>query len=825
MANRILTALLCALAAAAFSASAAELAPALTGLSASESYAYVGNLKPGNNVTLEAWVYPTGWRDYSGREKHGLNFMYKGRIGSHIDFVFALQENGILCIGNTYGYYGVHNRRVPASKWTHVAVTINNSAGDIRFYINGVYVGQGSGWQGRNPGRQGFIRYSSEELDIGGFNQHGWGFNNDNFRGSIADVRIWNVVRSAQQIADNYKKQLSGKEPGLVAYWTFADNKDKTGHGWNLTIRGDAKCTVRKGPSLEPAAGITATMRVVNPFYRNAGEPIDFYGFGSSSTGTVSAVTFKISSLNGKTSAAVPGTLVNQGTNYTASCSWTPTRAGIYTASLVATNAKVKASFTSKPAYFAVRGSFYNTPFPIPGTIQAENFNVGPDGTEYHDTTAQNTSGAYRPSEGVDIARSGSGYVLTNTVAGEWLRYDVATSSDAARATTGSVASNRYLFTARLSAKGSGGWFSIKPEGANWSAVSVSVPDTGGWTSFRTIERVFWLPARFSALRLYMVKNGSSGQVACLDWFSLKPFVFSLASTGQKFAKSAAKGRTLAVSANTSWSAKTDASWINLRTASGSGNGSIGYDVAANKSVDRTGHITVTCAGISRVFTVTQWGTGPASLVLPSRSREFPNTAANGKELPVQANFGWTAKTDVSWIQLGTASGSGNGKVVYYVAANKSSATRTGHITVGGCGLSATFTVTQKGVAKASGVAKAAKSLRKGATNYPFAEASDGSDASAILDGDFDTAWSPADEEGCALVIAVSPDQPVFGEDVCVWGELPDETRIYGDTEDGDWILIDDDDPDASYTRIRIDIPATLGLPSIDEVTFVPCGE
>ena len=705
MAHRSISAWLCAIvtAAATLAASAAEPVAALTGLSASPSYAFVGNLKPGNAVTLEAWIYPTGFREYSGREKHGLNFMYKGRIGSHIDFVFALQENGILCLGNTYGYIGVHDKRVSASKWTHVAVTVNNNTGDIRFYINGAYVGNGSGWQGRNPGRKGFISYSGEELDIGGFNQRGWGYNNDNFKGQMADVRIWNVVRTDKQIAENYKKQLSGKEPGLMAYWTFADAKDKTGHGWNLQLRGDAKCSARKGPSIDPPAGIAAAMSAVNPFYAESGTPVALAAAGSSTTGTIAAANFKIASADGKVAKTLPAdSLENKGTNFTASLSWTPERSGVYSASVVVTNAKIKSSFTSKAVWFAVRGPFLGAPVALPGTFQAENYNVGEDGVGFHDATAKNASGLYRPAERVDLAKGYSSYVITNAVAGEWLRYDVSTAAPRAVA----ASSNCFLFSARLAAKGSGGSFSVKPDGPDdpaWPAVSVGVPNTGSWTTFKTVEKAIWLPSAFSAVRIGMDKNGASGQVAVFDWFSLKDFVFELAADSREFSKAAAASKQFALTANAAWTAKSDVSWLKIRTASGSGSGNVVYDVAANTEADRVGHITVACAGIAKVYTVTQKGSGPATLSLPAKERELPKAAATWKKFDVKANFSWSVKTDASWIKLRTKSGKRNAAVSYDVTANKS-ADRVGHITVSGSGLSETYTVTQKG----SGPAKLA---------------------------------------------------------------------------------------------------------------------
>lgn len=1028
MTNRTLFALLCALLVSVLPTAAANLVPALTGLSASASYAKVGNLKPGNTVTLEAWVYPTGWREYSGREKHGLNFIVKGLLGSHWDFIFALQENGILCVGNTYGYIGVHNKRVPASKWTHVAVTINNNTGDIRFYINGAYVGNGSGWQGRNPARKGFISYTGNELDLGGFNQRGWGYNNDNFRGSIADVRIWNVVRSAQQIAANYNKQLSGKESGLMAYWTFSDKYDKTGHGWNLTLGGDAKCSARKGPSLDTSAGpsggapsggsssgstpakpavVSATMKPVDPYYNSIGSNITLSAVGSSSSGTISSATFKIASLDGQISTTLPAeTIENNSTNFTASLSWTPQRSGVYAVSVTVSNATLKLSKTSKSVTFGVSGPFLGAPVSIYDRIHAENFNVGLHGVAYSDSTAKNASGLYRPDERVDIAMGPSTPVLTNTVAGEWLRYDVSVpdkdgnpaptsrnASDGIRSVA--VQSNCFLLTVRLAANGYKGSFSIRPDGASdpdWPEFFVHVPNTGSWKTFTNVEKAVWLPAKFSAIRLNMATNGSAGQVACIDWFSLKDFVFELQASSREFTKDAAKSKQFSFEAPGSWSVKADAPWITLRTTSGSGDGTIVYDIAANTLADRTGTITVSCAGVSKVYTITQKGSGPAFLDLPAEARELPSTAATWKQCDVKANVAWTAKSNVSWLKLRTTGATGSSRIFFDIAANtttsertgtitisssdissnltytvtqqggapsksylylvasnrnfsasaatwkqcdvKASVTwtaksdvtwiklltkgakgssrlffdvaankagpRTGHITISGGGLKTTFTVTQQGllslpVAKRTFSASAAKwkefsvsgsgnvawtvstscnwikirtksgknsakvafdisansdgkyrvghiyvksktqtlsftitqqgrskALARDNVVYPVVEASDGSDAIAIVDGDFATSWSPADENGAVLLLFLDPEAPIPGENLCLWGELPAETQLFGAIENDDWVLVGEDAPGTAYTDFRIDIPATYGIPSVSEVTFAP---
>jgi hypothetical protein len=48
----------------------------------------------------------------------------------------------------------------------------------------------------------------------------------------VAELRLWNVVRTQAQIAGNMKRSLVGNEAGLTAYYTFKNTtKDLTGHG------------------------------------------------------------------------------------------------------------------------------------------------------------------------------------------------------------------------------------------------------------------------------------------------------------------------------------------------------------------------------------------------------------------------------------------------------------------------------------------------------------------------------------------------------------------------------------------------------------------
>jgi len=67
----------------------------------------------------------------------------------------------------------------------------------------------------------------------------------------------------------------------------------------------------------------------------------------------------------------------------------------------------------------------------LPGTFEAENFDVGGQDISYNDTTATNDGGAFRTTEGVDIIASrdpddaGAGYSVNGFHAGEWMVYTV----------------------------------------------------------------------------------------------------------------------------------------------------------------------------------------------------------------------------------------------------------------------------------------------------------------------------------------------------------------------------------------------------------------
>jgi hypothetical protein len=150
------------------------------------------------------------------------------------------------------------------------------------------------------------------------------------------------------------------------------------------------------------------------------------------------------------------------------------------------------------------------------------------------------------------------------------------------------------------------------------------------------------------------------------------------------------------------WTASSNASWMTVSSgASGTGNGSVTFTVAANTAAERTGTLTIA----SRVFTVTQAasssGPNPPPPPPPPPSCSYSISPRNDS-LPVLGGAGtvnvsttsacaWTATSNASWITLTSGgSGSGNGSVGYLVLANVGGS-RSGTLTIAG----QTFTVTQ----------------------------------------------------------------------------------------------------------------------------------
>lgn len=123
-------------------------------------------------------------------------------------------------------------------------------------------------------------------------------------------------------------------------------------------------------------------------------------------------------------------------------------------------------------------GAFWGEPAPLPGRIEIEDFDHGGPGNAYHDATAVNEGGQYRPSEYVDIEPcldTDGGYSIGYTASGEWLEYTVDVAS-----------SGTYNLRLRLASINSGRYFHISMDGQDVTG-HIGVPNTSGWQNWQTV--------------------------------------------------------------------------------------------------------------------------------------------------------------------------------------------------------------------------------------------------------------------------------------------------------------------------------------------------
>ena len=116
---------------------------------------------------------------------------------------------------------------LPNNQWTHVAITLGNTSSKL--YINGVLDDEAG------PADVNI----ADAFEIGGYSTSG---NYEVLNGQLDEFRIWNDVRTAEEIREYMCKNLTGNEDNLIAYYHF-DNasgtvlQDCSGNGHDGTLK------------------------------------------------------------------------------------------------------------------------------------------------------------------------------------------------------------------------------------------------------------------------------------------------------------------------------------------------------------------------------------------------------------------------------------------------------------------------------------------------------------------------------------------------------------------------------------------------------------
>ncbi|MGC8802918.1 MAG: T9SS type A sorting domain-containing protein, partial [Bacteroidales bacterium] len=145
-----------------------------------------------------------------------------------------------------------------------------------------------------------------------------------------------------------------------------------------------------------------------------------------------------------------------------------------------------------------IRSAYNNTPAKVPGTVEAEKFDVGMEGIAYHDADRENLGGYFRLGPGVDIYRSGSIYYVAHTQAGEWMEYTLSVQKD-----------GLYKLISYASSPDGEGYFKVIFD--NTETISFVVSPTPAITPFSPLSQETLLTAGEHIMRVLFTGNNEVG--------------------------------------------------------------------------------------------------------------------------------------------------------------------------------------------------------------------------------------------------------------------------------------------------------------------------
>jgi uncharacterized protein (TIGR03437 family) len=340
-------------------------------------------------------------------------------------------------------------------------------------------------------------------------------------------------------------------------------------------------------------------------------------------------------------------------------------------------------------------------------TIAGQTFTVNQAAGCTFTLSASSQSAAATATTGSVNVTSGTGCVWTAASNANWLTitagasgngngtvsFTIAANTGAARSGTLTIAGKTLTVN-----QAAGCAFSLSSTNQSVAAAagSGSVNLTSGsgcaWTASSNVN---WLTISAGA-------NGSGNGTVSFSFTANTGAARSgtLTIAGQSFIVNQAAGCTFTLSANSlsvagaantgtvnvtsgtgcAWTAASNSSWLTISSgATGSGNGAVGFAVAANTGIQRTGTLTV--AG--QTFTVTQAANCSYSIT-PTSSSVAATASAGIVNVTTGTGCAWTAASNANWLTINSgASGSGSGLVSFNVAANTGAA-RTGTLTVAG---------------------------------------------------------------------------------------------------------------------------------------------
>jgi ligand-binding sensor domain-containing protein/signal transduction histidine kinase len=161
-------------------------------------------------LTIEAWVK---WEKYG---EWSPVFDFGASDGTNYGVFGGTRDNAVVTAflnrGRGVDNTGIFRQElIWRGQWHHVASVLSTNG--MRLYLDGRLLGTNA-YTGRfftsGPVKQFFLgRFLVEGIDP--------------LQGEMDEVRVWNAIRTQEQIRENLGRKLTGSEPGLIGLWNFDD--------------------------------------------------------------------------------------------------------------------------------------------------------------------------------------------------------------------------------------------------------------------------------------------------------------------------------------------------------------------------------------------------------------------------------------------------------------------------------------------------------------------------------------------------------------------------------------------------------------------------
>ncbi|MCL4177942.1 MAG: Ig-like domain-containing protein [Verrucomicrobia bacterium] len=169
------------------------------------------------NLTVTAWFYNT---DTAFSDGYANYLISKGNsdipYNDYYLVIYPDRSVAFVIVDSAQVAYSV--RSAPLSNtWHHVAGVFDSDQSQLTLLVDGRVVAQAAA--------DGPLRSFNHNLFIGDWNGNStWHF----WKGRIDEVTLWNRPLSAAEVHQTMAGQLTGNEPGLVAWWPFEEGTGLT---------------------------------------------------------------------------------------------------------------------------------------------------------------------------------------------------------------------------------------------------------------------------------------------------------------------------------------------------------------------------------------------------------------------------------------------------------------------------------------------------------------------------------------------------------------------------------------------------------------------